>query len=589
MKGAKEFMKVGKKTEKQNVFQKAQMRSMKDISLRIGVPIFLVISGLIVCLLWGVRENRKLADKYIADTAKLYVDQINRDMTQINNELIYLIDSDSTIKEIPDSFTSKESKYYPMEHTLQEKNRVLKIRYGEVQNFFVYGHTANVLITDTGTIFPESKGVTELNRMLMAYFQITKKEDSLSTQWTLLSYGEDDYIIGWYAKHGKIVGCVINVSLIFDTLCTKTEEYDVIPFMTEGNGKVLVKADAEEKYKNKITNYSKEKEKSGTVYSYQLGTIGKINLYVLPGGGILENVLNMQIVFILLIVVLLIVLASEILAYYRRILQPLENFGQKLDELEKEQSLNEDGSNNLLELESVSGKFKELLRKIQALKISIYEKELAEQKAELEFTQEQIKPHFFLNCLSLIHGIADKNGEGEIVEITTVLSDYMRYIFQDAKKQRDVEEELEHIRSYIQIQKLRYGEEAFSFEATMDGEVGTWKVPSLLLQTLVENAVVHGVSLDRKSEISLYLTNETYEDGEYLYVCISDTGNGFSKEALDAIEHDTPIVYHGRHHVGISNIKRRLALMYGERASITCSNMDENYGAVVEVRLPKTE
>ena len=94
---------------------------------------------------------------------------------------------------------------------------------------------------------------------------------------------------------------------------------------------------------------------------------------------------------------------------------------------------------------------------------------------------------------------------------------------------------------------------------------------------------------NRKSEISLYLTNETYEDGEYLYICISDTGNGFSKEALDAIENDTPIIYHGRHHVGISNIKRRLALMYGERASITCSNMDENYGAVVEVRLPKTE
>ena len=208
---------------------------------------------------------------------------------------------------------------------------------------------------------------------------------------------------------------------------------------------------------------------------------------------------------------------------------------------------------------------------------------------ELEYTQEQIKPHFFLNCLSLIHGIADKNNEGEIVEITTVLSDYMRYIFQDSKKQRDVEEELEHIEAYIRIQKLRYGEEAFSFEATTDGDIGEWKVPSLLLQTLVENSVVHGVSLDRKSEISLYLTNETYEDGEYLYICISDTGNGFSKEALDAIENDTPIIYHGRHHVGISNIKRRLALMYGERASITCSNMDENYGAVVEVRLPKTE
>lgn len=217
---------------------------------------------------------------------------------------------------------------------------------------------------------------------------------------------------------------------------------------------------------------------------------------VLPGGGILENVLIMQIAFVVLIAVLLIVCALEITAYYHRILEPLEKFGQKLEELEKEQSLNDDGSNNLLELESVSGKFKELLRKIQGLKIAIYEKELAEQKAELEYTQEQIKPHFFLNCLSLIHGIADKNNEGEIVEITTVLSDYMRYIFQDSKKQRDVEEELEHIEAYIRIQKLRYGEEAFSFEATTDGDIGEWKVPSLLLQTLVENSVVHGVSLN---------------------------------------------------------------------------------------------
>lgn len=321
----------------------------------------------------------------------------------------------------------------------------------------------------------------------------------------------------------------------------------------------MTQADTSEKYKNEIIDFSKageKKEKNATVYSYQLGTVGKINFMVLPGGGILENVRIMQIAFVVLIAVLLLVCALEITAYYHRILEPLEKFGQKLEELEKEQSLNDDGSNNLL---------------------------------ELEYTQEQIKPHFFLNCLSLIHGIADKNHEGEIVEITTVLSDYMRYIFQDSKKQRDVEEELEHIEAYIRIQKLRYGEEAFSFEATTDGDIGEWKVPSLLLQTLVENSVVHGVSLDRKSEISLYLTNETYEDGEYLYICISDTGNGFSKEALDAIENDTPIIYHGRHHVGISNIKRRLALMYGERASITCSNMDENYGAVVEVRLPKTE
>jgi two-component system sensor histidine kinase YesM len=518
---------------KRRMLRSVRIRSLKDTSLRLGTPVFLVLMGLVVCLLWGVWENRKLADKYIADTAKLYVDQINRDMSQINSELIYLLDSDSNIKEIPDQITSTDAQYYEMEQTLRERNRVLKIRYHEIQTFFVYGQKANVLITDSGTMFTESKGMTTLNQMLMSYLQIMTSKDSISTQWTVITFGDDDYIVGWYAKNKKVIGCVINLNLIFRTIRAKTEEYDVIPFMVDARGRVMTQADTSEKYKNEIIDFSKagkKKEKNATVYSYQLGTVGKINLMVLPGGGILENVLIMQIAFVVLIAVLLLVCALEITAYYHRILEPLEKFGQKLEELEKEQSLNDDGSNNLLELESVSGKFKELLRKIQGLKIAIYEKELAEQKAELE-----------------------------------------------------------HIEAYIRIQKLRYGEEAFSFEATMDGDIGEWKVPSLLLQTLVENSVVHGVSLDRKSEISLYLTNETYEDGEYLYICISDTGNGFSKEALDAIEHDTPIIYHGRHHVGISNIKRRLALMYGERASITCSNMDENYGAVVEVRLPKTE
>ena len=150
------------------MLRSVRIRSLKDTSLRLGTPVFLVLMGLVVCLLWGVWENRKLADKYIADTAKLYVDQINRDMSQINSELIYLLDSDSNIKEIPDQITSTDAQYYEMEQTLRERNRVLKIRYHEIQTFFVYGQKANVLITDSGTMFTESKGMTTLNQMLMS-------------------------------------------------------------------------------------------------------------------------------------------------------------------------------------------------------------------------------------------------------------------------------------------------------------------------------------------------------------------------------------------------------------------------------------
>lgn len=68
--------------------------------------------------------------------------------------------------------------------------------------------------------------------------------------------------------------------------------------------------------------------------------------------------------------------------------------------------------------------FRNLVRKIQALKITIYEKELNEKQIELEFAQEKIRPHFFLNCISLIHRIADNKGETDIVTITSILSDY---------------------------------------------------------------------------------------------------------------------------------------------------------------------
>jgi sensor histidine kinase YesM len=102
----------------------------------------------------------------------------------------------------------------------------------------------------------------------------------------------------------------------------------------------------------------------------------------------------------------------------------------------------------------------------------------------------------------------------------------------------------------------------------------------------VENSIVHAVNLDRPIEVSLYITREQYEGVDSIYICVSDTGDGFSKEVLEAIENDTPIYYNGRKHVGLQNICRRLKLMYGERASVSFSNMAENYGAVVEVRVP---
>ena len=120
----------------------------------------------------------------------------------------------------------------------------------------------------------------------------------------------------------------------------------------------------------------------------------------------------------------------------------------------------------------------------------------------------------------------------------------------------------------------------------VDDGLGDIEIPVLLLQTLVENSFSHGLTPERKGEISLFITKEKHNDAECLYICVSDNGKGFSAEVLEKIENNGEIYYNDRRHVGLQNIKKRLNLIYGEQAEFHLSNMDENFGAISEVWIP---
>lgn len=558
--------------------RKKGVQTLQTIGMKILLPVFLALIGFLICLFIGLRETRSLANQYVQDTAELYVEQVNKDILQINTELIQILVNNEYISRIPQQISSYDSGYYSLLQNIRDENRMLKIRYEEVQNFFVYAEKPDLLIGDSGVVFSNSH-VSGLMDALREFSRNSVRKSNSTTQWNFVEADGATYIVGWYAKNQKMMGCVVELNELFSMIQGMTENYRVIPFMRQQNGTVI--------FPDNTENPSDMKQER--VYEYQLWTLGKIGIYILPDGGILEDVLRMQLILIILIIVLLAFCTAQLIHYYRSLMRPLQSFVQGITELEEEQQLNEDGDNNILELEAVSERFRFMLRKIQSLKIAIYEKELNEKKAELEYMQEQIRPHFFLNCLSLIHGIADAQKQEKITYITRVLSEYIRYNYQDAGKERNIQDELEHVKKYVELQKLRYGEDGFEFEVIEDAQVGECRLPSLVLQTLVENSVVHAVTLDRTVEISLYITTELYEDGRYLYICVSDTGKGFSKEIIEAIEKDLPIIYNGRKHVGLQNVRRRLQLLYGERASMTIQNMDENYGAVVELRIPQDE
>lgn len=566
---------------------------MGKLTIQVMIPVIILFLGILVVMFQSMFEARQLVYRYIEDTARLYVEQINTDITKINYEIVTLTSKKGEANNIPAGVRPEDSQYYPILNELVEQNRNLKIRYKEPCCFFVYLEEADLFISDSGSVFKDSQK-QGLSNVLMEELRMRKGERTPYSQWYFVNDGEQDYVFSRFSKNGMTMGCAIRLEELFNTLHINSLGYEGIPYILDKDGTIFVSSRDRDKIDPETLKRIAGKRagifSESVIYSFPIsGIIGEtraFHIMISPSGGILEKIMRLQVILVFLSIGIIVGCALVIRVYYQSVLRPMKQFVNSLKNTEEEQWINENGNNNILELEMASKEFKGLLRKIKALKIDIYEKELARQKTELEAMQMQIKPHFYLNCLSLIHGMADVAKQEKIVYITEILSNYMRYVMRDAFEPRQLKEEIEFIQNYVEIQQIRYGKEAFSFEVIMDSNMEEYLVPTLIIHNFVENAITHAVSLDNHVEITLYIVNENYEDGEYLYICVSDTGKGFPPDILEAIEQDKPIYYNDRKHIGIQNSLKRLKIMYGDKAKINFTNMDEGYGAVVEITIP---
>ena len=120
---------------------------------------------------------------------------------------------------------------------------------------------------------------------------------------------------------------------------------------------------------------------------------------------------------------------------------------------------------------------------------------------------------------------------------------------------RPLSEEIAHVENYISIQRFRYGEDYFQFDCMVDDGLGDIEIPVLLLQTLVENSFSHGLTPERKGEISLFITKKNIMmQNVFIFVC-RIMAKVFSAEVLEKIENNGEIYYNDRRHVGLQNIK----------------------------------
>ena len=215
------------------------------------------------------------------------------------------------------------------------------------------------------------------------------------------------------------------------------------------------------------------------------------------------------------------------------------------------------------------------------------DKELETQKeeeriAEITALQAQINPHFLFNTLQSIQfEIRQKEGnDSKIAEITEELSDILKYALGDPKQQVWLSEEIQYLKRYVNIQKMRFGDK-FILYYEIEENLKEHHVFRLLLQPIVENSILHGVRYREHGyiKIKIYQSKQLQK----INVAVIDSGIGMTKEELMAQR--KTISRYNPNHVGLANVNCRLKLYYGEEAQLHIYSK-KDMGTVVKFYLP---
>lgn len=225
-----------------------------------------------------------------------------------------------------------------------------------------------------------------------------------------------------------------------------------------------------------------------------------------------------------------------------------------------------------------------------------YEQQLRMANTELKFLQSQINPHFLYNTLDSIYWTAKNYDADEISEMVMNLSKFFRLSLNKGRDTFTVEESVSHLNYYVRVQQLRFMD-TFSVDYRLQEETKQVPILKLLLQPLVENAILHG--METKQENGQLLVSATIED-EKLILMVNDNGNGIDEKRLAYIQSELEKISarnlklfsleeeNIKDLFGLRNVLMRIKLFYGEEANLTVDSV-QGEGTTVTAILPLSQ
>lgn len=242
------------------------------------------------------------------------------------------------------------------------------------------------------------------------------------------------------------------------------------------------------------------------------------------------------------------------------------------------------------EINELNSTYNQLVKETNHLINMVYQKEITRSRSELKALQAQINPHFLFNTLDALRWSLEDKEEEDLAEFVVAMSELFRYTI---TKQTDdewvtIQEEIHHIENYMEIIKMRFGDH-LQWNLNLPIKYEKVKIPKLLIQPLVENAVLHGAGNKlNPCTISIFIRPTT--DTQCLQVLVEDDGPGIAQEKLESIKQAIQsggINSKKGNGMAISNVHKRLELYYqdGLRKGLTIVS-EVNRGTKVYFEIP---
>ena len=585
------------------------LKAFRKISIKTKLVLLLMIQILIPLVLIGflsyknsesiIKENSTDYSRDILHMIRLRLDDHVNNLIQISQDLLYEEKVYEALKS--DSNTNDPLKIYESQASINSYLKMMVISRPEIKSLCIYSSDGKIFYQDDNTRAAGSRDEIPYRNMLEQARKVRGKpslyimsDESRAKEIYMirLIYDRDDFFeLGLLVMHVRkeildqvyqgLTGNLSNIMILSpDMKLIASRDYNDLPVMTG-------------LLSDSIEGYMGEKidKKAGVFVSYitQESTGWKIVSYV-SLDELYRDANTLKNNIIMLCIAAVVVLAVVTLVIAVNIVKPINKLvnGMKKVQSGEDIRIEEDREDEFGFLQRA---FNEMSGEIHHLVNWVYREQLTRKEAELKALQSQINPHFLFNTLEAINWMAQLNNVPEISETVSNLSELMEASIGRDDRLITIEEEIKYTDKYISLQKRRFGDK-IELIKNIQPDVRDIKIPRLLIQPLIENAVYHGIEGNRgKGVINLNAFRD--KDG---CVCVEviDNGVGMDPDELAvlnaklAMDNDTYFKNLGgkkRTSIGIENVNRRIKLFYGETYGLRMESRVGEYTKVA-IKIP---